>query len=70
MSVRWASGAMLAILVGSVAADECGEYRLALALFEAADRAAAAYIEESQKANVDWMQLPDYEALSGAAKLA
>ena len=36
MSVRWASGAMIAVLAGSVAADECSDYRAAFVLREAA----------------------------------
>lgn len=38
MTVRWVSGAMLAILASPGAADECGDLRFALAREEVAER--------------------------------
>ena len=68
MSVRWASGAMLAILAGSVAADECGQFRLALALEDAAEQALTAVIDDATKAGIEWWKTDRYDPLQAAVK--
>ena len=63
----FAGGVLLAALSGPVAADECGELRVALALEVAAGRAVSDLVEREKKAgNLDWWKSPEYEALTSA----